>query len=310
MASINKVQHDAFSVSSNLGGINLIAHIGHLVRVEDGKGTRHEALLNDLAADLQRWQAEAAAANGLQEYFHATRGLVRGPNGSWWRFLTTLRQRYGDWDVDWFRRAGDANSAALDIALLAIKARPWEYAKHVATHYAYIWRHFFLSGQADFPTGADLPAAAYRHYQDNKALHRMYNGRVYGGRMGADYLQDPQAGAGYAARAKETTLIGRWWALVVGNRKPVLLALAALFPLSFALLLARRYRRDPTALFCAYLAFALLANVLMFAAVHTRGAERYILPLLPLLPLFALGMAVTLGRLLSARHAQRQKKPG
>ena len=322
MGAVNKIQHDTFFVVTP-GGVVALGHVAHLVSAESGKGAHYERLLGELEKELKPRRNRVAAAAGLWPHWLETHRIYLVIRQT---ILPKLRRHFLDrahaapprcymqwgmgapdevrrkWPREMFTCFDRMSAAAADMAWITIKARPWEYTKHVAKHYVALWRCMFLEKPC-FSYSKMLRHGAGRTLLDNKEFKN-----IVVRYMDTDYFYD-DGSALHDVIASETNLIGRWWGFLADNRLYFLVALAPLFLLAFMLPLKRRYRREPTIQLCVYLAFTLHLSMLFIAAAHS-AFHRLTLPFLPLLFLFVVGMAVILWRIIKARYRPRSSAPG
>ena len=291
----NKMVYGAFALPSS-GGPLVAGYVGPLLRAGDGAGSKHAALLDELAAMSQEQQARIASADWPEELARTSAASSVTAHLAFRVYQRNLVEHLGgrppDKRADYLRYR-EASALATDLAWLIIKAHLQDYLRLVtANHYVW-WRHGLFTAYTGEAYLGDLPGVAKDAYYHSRGIIGR-DGEFYARHLDTAHYLDANAAARYGARAGASTLPGHWWRLLIGQRAAIVLAVLLLSILSFARLLTR-HRCDLAVWFPAYLAFLLHATVSLSVAVHPYH-PRYPMPFYPLLFLFLVAIALSLVR--------------
>jgi hypothetical protein len=291
---VNYTQFGVFSTQS-FGGYSILGHTLFLLEPEDGASTEIAPMIREIANEVAPLGRPVRDAQFPKEAWLRTMNLYN--ELLWGRTVPKLVKLLGEsapslTGVELGKRINDLG---FRIALIAIRAHPYEYARHVLANYYGMWSGLLL----DY---GSFGAHVANCYAETRAIVKLPRNKIFTRFTDPAYFLDPQTSARVQAHVGDRHWLQSVYQAILILR-PFILVAGLIFSAGFAV---AGLMRTTTSLACFACYLSLQLNGYFFFVAGVQAAlERYSVPLTPVLwAIVFLGTVVVVRSAASARMAR------
>lgn len=270
---VNYTQFGVFSTQS-FGGYSILGHTLFLLEPEDGANTEIQPMIREIANEVAPVGRLVRDAQFPEEAWLRTTNVYN--DLLWHRAVPKLVKLLGQStpNLAGVELSKRVNDLGFQIALITIKAHPYEYARHVLANYYGMWSGLLLNY-------GSFGAHVANCYAGTRAIVEIPGNKIFRQFTDPAYFLDAQISARVQANAG-----ARHWLqsvyLEILILRPVVLVAGLIFSVGFAVVgLTRRTTTTLTCLGC-YLSIQLNGYFFFVAGVQA-ALERYAVPMMPVL---------------------------
>jgi len=299
LASVaNYTQFGVFNTQS-FGGYSILGHTLFLLDPEDGVHTDIAPLIRDVATDIAPIAKPVRDLPFPREAWNETANVYN--QLLWGRTVPKLATLLGQSTAGprGVELEKQINDLGLRIALITIRAHPYEYARHVLANYYGMWSGLLLNYGS--PGAYVAPC-----YAATRAILEVPGNKIFTRFMDPAYFFDSQTSARVQARAGDRHWLQKVYQGILDLR-PMLLTAGFVFSLWFSGIGLTRTTTILTSFAC-YLSVQLNGYFFFVASVQA-ALERYAVPLTPILyAIILLGTTAAFRSVAGALTARRMAR--
>lgn len=269
---VNYAQFGVFSTQS-FGGYSILGHTLFLLEPEDGANTEIAPIVREIANEVAPIGRPVRDARFPQEAWLRTMNVYN--DLLWGRAVPKLVKLLGESapNLAGVELNERINDLGFRIALITIRAHPYEYARHVWANYYGMWSGLLLNY-------GSFGAHVANCYTETRAIVKLPGNKIFTRFTDPAYFLDPQTSARVQAHVG-----GRHWLQSVYQEilvlRPVILVMGLIFSVGFAVAGLTRTTTSLTCFAC-YLSIQ-LNGYFFFVAGLQAALERYAVPMTPVL---------------------------